>query len=488
MESTGSTERFRLAVGLAPGRSFLLFAVMIAVAALFAVVFVCSIEIAAALAIVSATAVALFLRPVVAVYLVLLTAPLLNIGFKYDNPLRIVNEFMPFVVVPVAAMAAAYLLRRAANPRRAFNQASGKGSDRHAYLVNFAMLSFLGLSAASLFWTDDFVHGRQMFLITALFFAVMKLFPEVITRRGQIGNIVKVFPVVAIGLMALLILSEDYYDYVKEIMITDDLSLVFLFHTIGSGEGKIRLGGFAPVNIAANILTMTIFANIAIAYRYGWKTRAVLALHSLFLLFGIFKTGSKAGLVSLMVGLFSLPVIIPELRGRFIRIAGVILGLMGVILIAAGELILKRFEAMLTGEDTFITDRLGWWSKGFSFLYDSFGAGLGAGGFPRLIDPVPAAHSFYFSALFEYGPAGLALLFIIFATVISRAVKAAPSVEPAWLRFTLYCLLGELITLMLHGLLDFEFTYVIFWVLLGLILSIVGISEAERAAEGPPGL
>jgi O-antigen ligase len=182
------------------------------------------------------------------------------------------------------------------------------------------------------------------------------------------------------------------------------------------------------------------------------------------------------------MGIVVLCLIIPELRERFIKLLGAGLLALSLVLAVAGKILIKRFEVMVSGQDNFVTDRLGWWSKGLDYLVDSFGVGTGAGGFPKLIDPVPAAHSFYFGTVFEYGIVGIMLFLLIIGLIVWKFVKAMPLIEGDEMRMAFYCLFAVLLVTLVHGLLDFEYAYFPFWMTVALLFSIIKVSMKEKAS------
>jgi O-antigen ligase len=421
---------------------------------------------------------AVFVKPIIGLYSILFSLPLMNIGFVYENPNRTNDEFISIAAVPIVVTFVVYLTNRVLYSKHKSNTIR-HGSYHYAQFLLFFLI--LGFSIISLLWTIDSVHGINNIFVLILGFILIILFSGNILTKEHIHHILKVLPLLGLFLAFLLLLSDIYYDFTSTVKLSDYFDLVVMLHA-NAMEGKVRPGGFAPVDLASNILTIFVFTNIALAYISGWRGRILLLLHSFLLIICILKTASKAGALSLAFGLFLLPIIIPELRNKVIRLTTVCVFAIGFVLVFFGKVILMRFGVMISGEAGFLTDRVYWWSQGFEQLYKSSGIGLGAGGFTRIIDPVPAAHSFYFSVLFDLGIFGFVLFMTLLVVIIRKIIVSLPGIAQTEMRFLLYCLSIALVTLFLHGFVDFDYSYLPFWALVGFMMGIIRIYKTKKEA------
>jgi hypothetical protein len=336
----------------------------------------------------------------------------------------------------------------------------------------------LVFSIASLLWTLDVTHGINMIIGLCMCFWMLRNFPRIITKPETLRNVFLCIFLVSFVMIITNVLSKEHYDFAYEKEIFKGFDFSILLHAYVASANKVRQGGFAPVDLAANIINLAIFINIYFMLTGSWRRRVFLAIHTLLLLFCMFKTASKAGMLTLMMGMGFLTVIIPRFRDKVIRIA--IVGIMFFVMafLIVGEVLLKRFEAMQEG--TFLDDRLGWWKKGFNHLFDSYGIGVGAGGFPKVIDPIPAAHSAYFSVTFEFGFIGIILFTSIVAVLLKRIIGSLSSIVNPELKFASYCLFTQLFVTAVHSLIDLDYNYLPIWLVFSLLMSICAISETER--------
>lgn len=428
----------------------------------------------ALLAVILATAAIVYVRPSVGVYLSILAIPFLNAGFTLDNKSRVCNEFFPLAFVPIIFTAALFFARRMADRDRPPPAAGEK-------LVNASVVLILAYAVLALSWTRDPVHGANMILALLVCFWIPRNFPRILTEPRQVRTVMGMFFFLSFVLIALLLLSKKYHEFTYTVRLGKGFSFDVMLHTIVASAARIRLGGFAPVNIAANILTFVMFVDVYFFIRSGWKPRALLAVHALVVMYCIFKTGSKAGLFSLIFGLVAFLLMVPEYRKRILRIGLAGSALLGVGFLFVGKAVMKRIELIASGKVS--EDRLEWWAEGFRELWRSWGLGVGTGGFPKYIDPVPAAHSFYFSVLFEFGLIGF-LLFGVLVFVIMRSIlKDLSLVRKPALRLALYCFLGETVTMSIHALVDADYNYLPLWMLFGLMLSVVRMERKRNAPD-----
>lgn len=115
-------------------------------------------------------------------------------------------------------------------------------------------------------------------------------------------------------------------------------------------------------------------------------------------------------------------------------------------------------------------DRLGWWKTGFEKLFDTYGIGVGVGGFIKYL-PVPSTHNFYLSIIFDLGVIGV-LIFTLFAIFFVKYGRvAARHCKDSELNFTIYCLFASLITIALHTLADGDYHQIFYWLQMGLLVT-----------------
>ncbi|MEW6416559.1 MAG: O-antigen ligase family protein [Nitrospirota bacterium] len=282
--------------------------------------------------------------------------------------------------------------------------------------------------------------------------------------------------------MAALTTVSYWYHGSKEIKLFDDAVLSIVLNYESN-----RPGGLSPANHTSNILNNFIFMGIALLYRANLKRRALISLIILFLLFNVFFTGSKGGVGSLIIGLFFLIFLATPLRKKAFSLMVLTSFILFITLIIVSFISGKGFlqaRATAVGGAFSLKTRLEWWGKGFEHLWGSGGLGLGVGGFPKIIDPeAPGAHSFFFSLLFDLGVIGAAIFGCIFLKILLLAKSTVLKSKDRELSFIAMCLISALVVCFIHGLVDMDYIYQPFWVVLGLLLSISNISKSESSTS-----
>lgn len=424
----------------------------------------------------------IYIKPLLGLIFTVVMTPLFNMGIILNSPYRKIHEYVYFVFIPVIITLISYFLNKLVK-HKTF-------STKKINNINILFFLLICWIAISLIWTIDILHGLHTLLAVIVCITILYIFEGILTKKEDVQKLLNIFPIIGIVLGLSLLLSKEFHkfiiiesiDNIITYHITSDpthgvpkVSIYAGLHTLGITI--TRPGGFAPPNAAANILSLFIFVDIALFYAASNLKRVMLLAHILFLTICLFMTASKSGAGGLLFGLIAFSLIVPESRKRFIKIYGVSFILIGILFIIAGDALLKRLKIMLSskGLTEFINTRLNWWSKGFSELWDSYGLGIGAGGFPKLIDPIPLAHSFYFSIPVELGIIGLLLFSLILFLKLDKIIKSIPMIKDRNLKFISYSLICALISFFIYGLTDIDYTYYPFWLFLGLITSVVNI-------------
>lgn len=429
--------------------------------------------------------VCIYIKPLLGLFFTVVIFPFSNIGIMINSPYRIQNETVSFIFIPVIVTVISYLLNKLYNSSQRITAVKLENIN----IIYFSLISWI---AISLIWTIDIVHGLHTLLAVVICISILYIFERILIKKEDVKKLLNIFPIVGVVLGLLVLLStrgnykymiiESISDIVTYHLMSDVLHEapdVSIFATIFKSPGttKIRAGGFAPPILAGNILALFIFVDIALIYSASKLKRVLLITHILFLTVCLLLTASRGALVGLFTGLVVFSLIIPDLRKKIIRIYGIGCIIVAVIFVLAGDAMIKRFEVMISskGKMEFINQRLKWWSKGFSAFWDSYGLGIGAGGFPKLIDPIPVAHSFYLSIPIELGIIGLFLFSLILFLKLRMVIKSIPKINDINLKYISYSLIGALISIFVYVFIDMDYTYYPFWLFLGLTTSVVRI-------------
>lgn len=420
----------------------------------------------------------IFVKPEIGLALVVSTVPMMNMRLAYhpEDP-RLGDFLFPLALIPIAMTLIAHLARQPLL-RRAETDNCG-GSD---HLIDILLFLFLGFAVTSLVWTVDVSRGLQAVVTASLAFIILRLLPGLIRTKRSLRHVTIVLAVVGVFIALQLLLSIEFPAHMYTVNLTDRLTFTLTLEAQTAGVG--RPGGIASPNIAANIFVIFIFFNIMLAYCYGWRVRILLFLQSALLSYCILKTASKSGLLCLLTGLLLFAVAVPELRKRAVRILVPTAIAVAVLTLLVGGGLMKRIQAMASGtsEGGFLSDRIELWTRGFSYLYESLGLGLGAGGFSCVSIP-PYAHNAYLSVLFDYGVIGFIIFLFLIAAIVHKVFLAMPRIHDRELKIAMYCLICSATVTALYALVDISLTYLPIWLVLGLMLAVIGVSEHEGVKQ-----
>lgn len=427
----------------------------------------------------------IYINPLLGLFFTVIMVPFSNIGIIFDAHYRSQPEYIyVFIFIPVFMTLISYFLNSLNNPQR-FSVV--KIESKNINILIFLLISWF---AISLIWTIDIYKGIHKLISIIVCITMLFLFEKILIKKDDILKLLNIFPIFGIALCLLLFWSKainkliiiDIISYhIRSILINIEpkISIYFAILVAGVGE-KMRPGGFAYPNEAANILSLFIFIDIALLYAATKFKRVLLIAHIVLLTIGLVMTSSKGGFAGFMVGLITFSFIVPQLRYYSIRIFNLFILLFIIINSLTDFVVIKRLYIAFTsiGIQSFIKGRFTWWSKGFKVFWDSYGVGIGGGGFPKLIDPIPMAHSFYISILPELGIIGVMLIGLIIFIKLKEIIKSISIINDSNFKFISYSMLCSLISFFVYGLSDIDYAYFPFWLFLGLTTSVVktGIS------------
>lgn len=403
----------------------------------------------------------ILVKPLAGLALIIVPVFLLNISFNVDSPYRQANEIVPFAIIPI------FLLYIILSPKIVQGI---RYSNDYVKKIILLMFFFFGWAAISLFWTHDLYHATNMITTLLISIIMIPAFLALVKDKEHLYKVLNIFPFIGLVLGIALLISK-WHSGTKQISIFH--GVVFSISLITDEK---RPGGFASPNMAAAIMNMFLFIDIALINRGNLLKKIALGLVAIFLIVCSLLTASKAGAASLFVGLFLLVFIVPYLQEWKIRITIIFLLFMSFMLAIVGEFLVKRVQLLIEKGMSITGDRLGWWAKGFSKLMDTYGIGLGIGGFLKYIDPVPGVHSLYFSLLFDLGVVGFLLFMIIIAFLVNNLRKAFKICRDRETIFIMYCFVVNLITFGIQALFNEDFHSMHFWLLMSLMLTVLKIA------------
>jgi O-antigen ligase/polysaccharide polymerase Wzy-like membrane protein len=212
------------------------------------------------------------------------------------------------------------------------------------------------------------------------------------------------------------------------------LATIALYLKEGDAMRRFSAGG-----ADANSLGMTLALGVPIAWYLSitserpilrWIGRGYLPLG----LFATALTGSRGGLIALMVSLLIIPLTMSLSPGRLAAAVG-LLGLSGALMVAyVPERVVERLSTTSTEvEDLRLGGRFAIWMAGVHAFEQQPMMGYGVGGFVRAVTPelgsgALVAHNSFLSVLVEEGLVGLWLYMTMFLSVFA-AVRRLSGLE-----------------------------------------------------------
>lgn len=416
----------------------------------------------------------IYTKSFVALALTILAGVIMTASISIDSPYRHVTEIIPFAIVPI------YFIYLITLPKIiiAFNL-----SDKYVRYIIILMTFFLGWMAISNFWTHDVYHGVNATLTFLAAFFVIQI-SLLVEDKETLYNILWFFPFLGFVLGISLLLSHWYSWSIGTDKIDILIEKISISISLLSDMG--RPGGFAPPDLASGILNMFIFINIALMYRARPFVKIILGLLLAFLIICSLLTASRTGMASLFIGLVILILTMPHLQKWRSKIFFIFAFFFIIALAIGGNTVIKRLLLMMEKGIMRKGDRLSWWLLGFEKLWDTYGLGLGVGGYLKYIDPVPGVHGFYFSIIFDLGIVGiLFFLAIIFMLIeyIRNTLKVCKDPEMV---FIVHCFIISLIPMSLHCVVQEDFQSIHVWLLLALVTTVLRIAMKVGGVEAPP--
>ncbi|MDP6847303.1 MAG: O-antigen ligase family protein [Kiritimatiellia bacterium] len=355
------------------------------------------------------------------------------------------------------------------------------------------LIGFLFLcGAVSLLWTSDPVHGSILLFVMAVNFMIVQLVTVYIQTEADLRRFIAFVTGCGFALACLVLPSRNFYfSWNYEMWSGVTLAYEIGGDVLGPNPDLLRASGFAQVDLAGAGLTTFLF--ITLAMFFGAKRRAMrLLLLGLFqlLLTSLILTGAKASAGAFLVGFYVVLLLAPSLKGR--RIPALMLGTGALVLafLTTGLLMGERrivksvqtSEAGSTGAKS-LFGRFEIWRKVFkdfkSFLYLFFGEGLGTSAAKP--ETLPHAHSHYVSSFVDLGLVGFSLFMTISAKGLIELLINIKHRHNLFLRDTMVCLLGALISVLIMGLVYQEFTFPFFWMVIAMVAAVTMRSKTLDA-------
>lgn len=414
-----------------------------------------------------------FVKPEILYYLTIFFIPIeaIHLDIYIRNSM---HERIAFVNILLYITLISWFFARMAKTR------SSRPTCSFELIIGFFML----WSTISLFWSDDKLHGiAELFLLCASAISIY-LSMALIRNRRILNTALWVF--IGTSIMNAIVSIYSTHTTFEKISLFDyqELSIMFLFNTSGI---NVRGHGFLHQNSTAVFITMAIFLVFGkILTSTSTKVRITLFIAILLMLTGCAATLSKGGLLGFISGCLFLIVQVSKLKRFFLTSILVIL-LLIIFSFFMSHLndIVKTIDfgvsrtASSSEGDTSTSTRLNYWTVGMNLLNTSNGLGAGIGGYRQHNLPVAHAHSIYLSSLFDLGIIGFIVWFLILGGLFWRMLNLLKRCNNKYWKDILICYAAGYISLLVSGIVDFEYTYLIVWSYLGLGMALANIIDKE---------
>lgn len=409
--------------------------------------------------------VCIYIKPILGLYFCITLAPIITPEIIYDSPTTAVPNHYPLSFIPIILSSGIWMIHYLISIDK------GENRDFSRYFFPFVLLIW---AMIAMLWSLDLYHGVNVIFNLLMSLLLFVLLTNFIHDQYRLEKLLHYLIPLGV-LLALITFLSRSIAFSSTLALTKRLSLETSLLTVGE-ENRIRPGGFATPQMACNVLGFFIFMMMAIYPRVKGQRRRLLVPLAIFLLLNMLLTGTKAGIGGFIAGIFFLIFASPILRKKAILCSFLAITLV-VSLYIFNSVFLQ--EARLTASTKVttasLTTRLGFWKTGFKLLANRW-IGAGTGGFLKVVDPVPGAHSVYFSVLFDLGIVGLTIFALFIVQTVIRLRKAIKECRDKFISWTLYCAGASLIMLLIHSLVDIDYTYNYFWLVTGLVFVVSRIA------------
>ncbi len=287
------------------------------------------------------------------------------------------------------------------------------------------------------------------------------------------------------GILCFYVILSSGQSYNDVIFHTKNHYVTFWFNP----EQMLRGQGFMHPLKTAYYLSLS----IVFMFGYTYMSRGYRALGfgimSFMLLSALMTTLSKGPLLSLFVGALLLSVEIPALKKNFIP-SWVIFIVLVVVAFIVPRIIFGDINKAVdytsqtatssSSETSSLGSRIIRWSKAIDAVYNTYGIGVGAGGFRAFVEPAQLLDSSYFQVFFDYGFIGLWLwlwFLLVSGYKFFIAYKNYPKGKGKdWLLIYL----ASYITLIFNGLTSETHFFLPIWFIIGAGYALVNVLQKER--------
>ncbi len=347
---------------------------------------------------------------------------------------------------------------------------------------DFVIVFFIFWALISVFWASDPYTYHTLFEFSLLFVNFLLFYliatllkDENLHKNSIIVFIIWGFVVAVLSIVSLHFLEETY-------KWTYDLSNAITFE-YAFKHSETRIKAIMNPNLTALFLNLVIAFSFCLFLwlkkRLGIFKKFLFFLVIIFLVYGVLETKSKAGIGSMILMFLFFLIVIHTLRRNFI-INFLVSLFIFISLFVIQNISIGRTPRILESEEMSLDARLNIWKMGIkSFISESHGWGLGIGGLVYYNDPLPHAHSIYFSTIFDLGVVGFILLSGLIIALIIKLSRLL-SLQETYSQMMLMAAGGGFVAIGIQGIVDFSYMQPIIWLFLGITMATFKLVETEK--------
>lgn len=419
------------------------------------------------IAIITITA-AVFFNRKASIYLLIILVPIAKNfeGFEFHTSWATVSDLFPLFPWIVVVSMAWLLIEKAAKI---------KEQDLSTPL-DFFLFFFLFWALISILWAPNLPHSLFQTFLLLINILLFYLIAASLQDESLHRNMVKVLIFWGVVVAALSIISLHYLEetYQGSYELNEIISFSYALK-----HHATRAMAIANPNSTALFLNLVIAFSFCLFFslRNNFK-RYLLFLALIFLAYGVLETKSKAGVISLILMVFFFHLAIHTVRKNFIRNFLLSFSILASLFIVQ-NIAIERTARILESQEMSLEARFNLWEKGFAeFMQRAPGWGLSIGGLIYYKDPLPHAHSIYFSTFFDLGLVGFILLLGLMLVLVIKIPRLLRFQE-TYAQMMLMASTGCFLVIALHGLVDFSYMDPVIWLFLGITIATFKLVEKE---------
>lgn len=359
----------------------------------------------------------------------------------------------------------------------------------------FVVLAYSGLT---ILWSDYFFHSIFQFLIFAMNVGLFVLITAYVKEEKHLVAAVWCF--VASGILQaffyIVCFFLEPYNFTKKIL--PDFSFVMQIaggYFQPSGMPLVD-GGFMDHH------ELALMANLALAVSFGLfitkprrLKKAFLVVSMIIFILVVLHTQSRAGIASLLIMVFFIPLVFQVIRKYFIRFFSIFIVVVVAMylvqsiatnlitnknvtprIIALGEKAVKTQNVIDPGLKE-NTGRMKLWKKAFKKYKDYVVEGFGVGNLKKICH-APHAHNIFLSFLFDFGIIGLLSIIFIVGALVKR-FKILLRYQTSYSQVMAIAFGVGLVAIGFHGQFDFEYNTTLLWLYLGLTVAAFRLAHQD---------